>query len=105
VSNTGEKHRLVVEENPGVLGPAEVERRLHALSALKVHPRDELVNTALLARAERLYEENLGERRQIVGQLISHFELALAGQDTRQIDAMRKEVDTRLNELEGLPCL
>jgi molecular chaperone HscC len=105
VGQTGEKHRLVVEENPGVLTPEEIEQRLLALSALKVHPRDDMVNTALLARAERLYEENLGERRAFVGQLIGQFEQVLAGQDLKEIAAARAQVEARLNELEGLPCL
>ena len=35
--------------------PAEVDKRLQALSALKLHPREQEVPRSLLARAERLY--------------------------------------------------
>lgn len=42
---TGEHHRLVIEHNPGVLAPDEIAARLLALAALKVHPREQQVNT------------------------------------------------------------
>jgi molecular chaperone HscC len=105
VQATGQQHRLVIEENPGVLTPAQIERRLAALASLKVHPREDLVNTTLMARAERLYEESLGERRSYVAQLLAAFEQALASQDGRRIGELRGEIEARLNELEGAPWL
>jgi molecular chaperone HscC len=44
-----------------------------------------LENRTLLARAERLYEQLLGDLRDRVGQYILHFEQVLATQDGRAI--------------------
>jgi molecular chaperone HscC len=82
---TSETRRLVIEGNAGSLGADEVARRLDALAALKVHPRDTLENRTLLARAERLYEQLLGERRDHLGQMILRFEQVLATQDPRLV--------------------
>jgi molecular chaperone HscC len=40
IPKTGEAHTLVIENNPGVLTPAEIQERLKALEALKIHPRE-----------------------------------------------------------------
>jgi molecular chaperone HscC len=82
---TGAKERLVIEGGGAHIAPSEVERRLAALAALKIHPRDTLPNRTLLARAERLYEQLLGGQREKVGQAIMQFEQALASQDSRTI--------------------
>jgi molecular chaperone HscC len=82
---TSETRRLVIEGNAGSLGADEVARRLDALAALKVHPRDTLENRTLLARAERLYEQLLGESRDHLGQMILRFEQVLATQDPRLV--------------------
>ena len=82
---TTETRRLVVEGNEGSLGPDEIARRLEALAALKVHPRDTLENRTLLARAERLYEQLLGQGRDHLGQMILRFEQTLATQDSRLV--------------------
>ncbi|MFH7611753.1 molecular chaperone HscC, partial [Pseudomonas syringae pv. tagetis] len=45
IQMTGERHKLVIENNPGVMTPAEIRERLKVLEALKVHPREQQVNT------------------------------------------------------------
>ncbi|GAA5786827.1 Hsp70 family protein [Chitiniphilus shinanonensis] len=99
--DSGERHRLVIEKNPGVLDAEETERRLAALAALKTHPRDQLENTLLLNRAERLYQERLGGEREYVGHLIAQFRAALESQDARTILDARREMQRRLDELAG----
>jgi molecular chaperone HscC len=79
----------------------DLPARREALAALKVHPRDQDANRALLARAERCYEGFIGERREMVGQLIAHFEAALASQDPRTIGLAAEEVAGHLDRLEG----
>lgn len=82
---TGEVKRLVIESGEAHMPPEEIARRLEALSALKVHPRDTLEYRTLLARAERLYEQLLGDVRDQLGQFILRFEQVLATQDQRLI--------------------
>jgi molecular chaperone HscC len=97
---TGEQHALVIENNPGVLSPAEIQQRLQALSQLKVHPRDQQVNTVLVARLERLYQESLGDARQQINYWASQFQQALDSQDERQIREVRQQLNERLKEVD-----
>ncbi|MEX1829458.1 Hsp70 family protein [Luteibacter sp. CQ10] len=82
---TGEKQRLVIESGDAHMSPSDIEARLAALSLLKIHPRDTLENRTLLARAERMYEQLLGDMRDHVGKMILRFEQVLATQDARLI--------------------
>lgn len=96
----GETRRLVIENNPGVLAPEEIARRLAALEALKVHPRDQQANTVLLARLDRLYQETLGSGREYIAGLANHFQQTLDSQDERLIRDVRGDVQLRLMHLE-----
>ncbi|NID16065.1 Hsp70 family protein [Luteibacter yeojuensis] len=95
---TGARERLVIENGGTQLTPAEIAQRLASLSALKIHPRDTLENRTLMARAERLYEQLLGDMRERVGQLVLRFEQVLATQEARLIArdaaAFREALDT-----------
>jgi molecular chaperone HscC len=97
---TGESHCLVIENNPGVLSKEEITAKLKALEGLKVHPREQQVNTVLLARLDRLYQECLGEVREYVDRLAGEFQRVLEGQDERQIREARVAVSERLDQLE-----
>ncbi|KGI78048.1 Hsp70 family protein [Oleiagrimonas soli] len=99
MQSTGERHELVLEQNPGVMTPEEVRARLEALTAIKIHPRSKQENLALLARAERLYEEHLAAREQLQ-QWIMHFRAALETQDEQLIREHRRELDQALRALE-----
>lgn len=98
---TGDRHNLVIENNPGILSPQEIADRLQALQALKIHPRDQQVNTVLLARLERLYQEVLGERRQYVDELAARFNRALETQDEHLIREVRKGIMEQMEMLES----
>lgn len=93
---TGEQFALVIENNPGVLSAEEIAERLQRLAALKVHPRDQQVNTLLIARLERLYQESLGELRQQIDHWATLFQQALASQDERVIRQARHELNERV---------
>ena len=96
----GETRRLVIENNPGVLAPEEIARRLAALEALKVHPRDQQVNTLLLARLDRLYQESLGDGRDHIAALANHFQQMLDTQDEHRIREARGDISQRLAHFE-----
>jgi molecular chaperone HscC len=103
VAGTEVRRSLVIEGNPGFLPPEEVARRLRELQALKIHPRDEMENRALLARGERLFEESLGEERRRVAALLARFEAVLAAQDRREVKRAREELALELDRLESGP--
>jgi molecular chaperone HscC len=101
VPATGASRNLVIMDQADPLSDAEVEARRVALSALKIHPREESGNMAVLARATRCYEGFVGDRRDIVGRWIGLFESALESQDPRRIAEARTELVTALDAIEG----
>ncbi|MCF5470102.1 molecular chaperone HscC [Pseudomonas syringae] len=100
IQMTGESHKLVIENNPGVMTPAEIKERLKVLEALKVHPRERQVNTHLTARLERLYQEYLGEARETIGVWAAQFQRVLETQDDRQINEVRKQLEQEADRFE-----
>ncbi|NAS95108.1 molecular chaperone HscC [Pseudomonas syringae pv. actinidifoliorum] len=97
---TGERHTLVIENNPGVMTPEEIQERLQILEALKVHPREQQANTHLIARLERLYQECLGSDRELIGYWTSQFQHVLESQDERQINEVRKQLKQEVDKFE-----
>lgn len=87
--STGQTFRLIIEGNPGILSPAEIDARLAALKALKIHPSDRAENQAIIARAERLYEERLGDERVAIAKLIDDFRILLGRQIPSEIEQYR----------------
>lgn len=71
--------------------PEEIEERLKTLSYLKIHPRDREENKYLLLRAERIYEESLGEDRHYVESAIRKFEKVLNTYDKGLIEEAKEE--------------
>ncbi|OWA37228.1 molecular chaperone HscC [Saccharibacillus sp. O16] len=94
-------HRIVIEENPGIMSREEIERRLTQLSALKMHPREQEHNRLLLARGDRMYEERLGDEREWIGLAMQRFEAALHRQDEQEIREEAERLEQFLNQLEG----
>ena len=97
---TQRRHELLLEQNPGLLTPDEIRARFAALAALKIHPRDQQENIAVLARAERLYEEFLHERNQLQGWIVQ-FRALLDSQDVAQIADYRGQLAEALDALEA----
>lgn len=99
VLNTDVTANLVIEENPGVLSDHQIAQCLKKVSALKIHPRDNMVNRTLLARGERLYEEALGEKRDYIARLMGAFEFVLERQDEREIARASRQLELELDEI------
>ncbi len=100
VEKTGVKKRMVIEGNPGVMTQEQIEARFKELAPLKLHPRENMENRTMLARAERLYEEALGELRDFIAEYMRVFETALASQDPAVIDEARSSLSEFLDDVE-----
>lgn len=99
VRATGARHELLLEQNPGVLDQAQIRARLATLDAIKVHPREKQENIAMLARAERMYEEYVMARTRLQ-QWIVHFRGVLESQDELQIREHRRQFGEAMDLLE-----
>jgi molecular chaperone HscC len=105
IPETGVARNLVIVDEEDRADKRELDRRREALAKLKFHPRDEAENVALVARAERLYEDLIGEHRAMVGQWITHFAGALATQDPRHIAEARALLEANLEAIASQPIL
>ncbi|MEN9354908.1 MAG: hypothetical protein RL318_2233 [Fibrobacterota bacterium] len=89
---------LVIEKCPGSLTPEEIERKLAELAPLKLHPRERQEYRYLLAVAERLYEDSLGETRERLHLLMRSFEVTLESQDLAKCDLAAQAFREALRE-------
>lgn len=100
VEKTGTKTSLTIngENAPNDVKLAEARA---ALAALKMHPREDELNRAALARGEKCFENFLGHERDVIDHLIVRFQGALEGQDPRAVEHARREFHEALDEIEG----
>jgi molecular chaperone HscC len=101
VPETGLTRQIVIVDDEEAGDENKLAARRDELARLKIHPREDGVNAAVLARAKRCYEAHLGDTRAWVGTLLSQFETALDSQDPRTVANAREEIGRALDELEG----
>ena len=101
VPATGLTRNLVIADEEDRKDEKAFEKRRKELARLKFHPRDEQVNVALMARAERAFESHSGERRELVGRWILEFAAVVEGQDNRKIADAREGLSKALDQLEA----
>lgn len=91
------KYRTYVGENEESLSESELRERFSRLNALKVLPKDKLVNTAFKAKLERLFQENLGDKRREIGEAIGQFMEVLETHDNHKIERMIENIKRYLS--------
>jgi len=101
VPETGLTRNLVIVDEEDKRSQKDIAESRKRLEKLKVHPRDEAENVALLARAERAYEGFTGEVRNIIGQGLTEFQGALDKQDPRLIADAREGLTRLLDEIDA----
>ena len=101
VTSTGKTYHKLIEHSPGGLSEEEKAHSRERLASLKFHPRDGEENRALLARADRLFESNLGERRERIADLMGDFEQVLDRQNPLDIARAQKTFREALDFLES----
>ncbi|MCM1044648.1 MAG: molecular chaperone HscC [Candidatus Gastranaerophilales bacterium] len=77
VVSTGKIQKLVIKGQENQMTDEEIEKRMEELAYLKIQPRDYEENRLVLLRAERMYEESLGDKRKLLDHHIMAFEAAL----------------------------
>lgn len=92
VVSTGIKRSVVIEKNSEHMTNEEIAERMKELAYLKIHPRENQENKLIMARGERLFQENLGYIRYRIAEMLREFEDVLEKQDLKEIDKKRKEL-------------
>ncbi|OOO00717.1 MAG: molecular chaperone HscC [Epulopiscium sp. Nele67-Bin004] len=101
IVSTGEITRQVIKNQEIDLDDEEIQSRLTELAYLKIPPREQEFNKLILTRAERMYEESIGDTRKKLEYEIMKFESALNTQDKLKIDEARKYLEEVLEIIEG----
>ncbi len=100
VVSTGESKKMIIKGQNNEMTDEEIKKRMEELAYLKVQPRDYEENRLVLLRAERMYEEALGDRRKKLDRYITAFEAALKSGDHDEIIHTREELNEILEEEE-----
>ena len=85
--------RKVIQQRPGKLSQNEIEETIKRLAPLKIHPRDQLENRALIERGQRLFMELSGVQRQELTYRLDAFEDALETQDPERFKPVGHQLD------------
>lgn len=98
VVSTGLSKKMIIKGQDNQMTDEEISRRMEELAYLKIQPRDYEENRLTLLRAERMYEEALGDRRRKLDHYITAFEAALKRGDHDEIMETREELNEILEE-------
>lgn len=101
VQATQERHKMVISDNAGVMTAEQIEQRFLELADLKIHPREQMENRTLVSRADRLYEQSLGDVRQFLAEHTAQFQAALETQDQSLIRKARLSFEKVLHNVES----
>ncbi len=100
VVSTGESRKMIIKGQDNQMTEEEIRKRMEELAYLKIQPRDYEENRLVLTRAERMYEEALGDRRKKLDRYITAFEAALKRDDHDEIRETREALSEVLEEEE-----
>jgi molecular chaperone HscC len=99
VVSNNEKQSIIISNNQK-LTEDDILESLTKLSTMKVHPRENTGNIAFLCRANRLYEQHLGDAREEVGRIIDYFNSILERPNLEDVDTVRITLETELDKYE-----
>ena len=94
--------KIIIKGEDSIYDDAAAAERMAQLDYLKIHPRDQEENKLLLLKAERMYEEALGDLRPLINRSLMEFEAVLDGQKPEEITQGRTEFREALRQLEEL---
>lgn len=100
VDSSGKTYQKTIINSPSTLSDKDIEASREKLASLKFHPRETEENRNLIARAERLYESSLEERREYIGNLLSEFDQILGKQNPQEIKQTAEKMHEILKQLE-----
>lgn len=102
VDSTDVTKKIIIKGEDSIYDDDAAEERMAKLDYLKIHPRDQEENKLLILRAERLYEEALGDLRPLINRALMEFEAVLNRQNPEDIPAARDEFRSVLLQLEEM---
>lgn len=99
VASTGKLEKAIIKGQSVDMTDEEIEERMKELSYLKIHPRDQEANKLVLLKAERMYEESIGDMRRFLEHELMKFDKVLNSKDKPKIEEYRKQFQEMLDEI------
>lgn len=99
VVSTGKTEKIIIKGQNVDMTDEEIAQRMEELSYLKIHPREQEANKLLLLKAERLYEESIGDIRRKLEYELMKFDSILNSKNKSKIEEGQKRLQTLLDEI------
>ena len=93
--------RTIIEKTPNTLKPDQIAAIFAKHEKLKLHPKDDLQNVAVVNKGRRMYEEAKGDLREEIGRCLDEFMATLNSQDRARINKARSVFAEELKRLES----
>ncbi|EDU9159584.1 molecular chaperone HscC [Salmonella enterica] len=86
----GKSESRIISHNATSLTTQQIEASRERLQALKIYPRDMLINQTFKAQLEEQWSRALGDEREMLGEIITDFDAALLSNDMQRVDDVRR---------------
>ncbi|EBX6014191.1 molecular chaperone HscC [Salmonella enterica subsp. enterica serovar Dortmund] len=86
----GKSESRIISHNAISLTTQQIEASRERLQALKIYPRDMLINRTFKAQLEEQWSRALGDEREMLGEIITDFDAALLSNDMQRVDDVRR---------------
>ncbi|ECA5091128.1 molecular chaperone HscC [Salmonella enterica subsp. enterica serovar Menston] len=86
----GKSESRIISHNAASLTTQQIEDSRERLQALKIYPRDMLINRTFKAQLEEQWSRALGDEREMLGEIITDFDAALLSNDMQRVDDVRR---------------
>ncbi|EDX6786109.1 molecular chaperone HscC [Salmonella enterica subsp. enterica serovar Anatum] len=85
----GKSESRIISHNATSLTTQQIDASRERLLALKIYPRDMLINRTFKAQLEEQWSRALGDEREMLGEIITDFDAALLSNDMQRVDDVR----------------
>ncbi|EEM5042549.1 Hsp70 family protein [Salmonella enterica subsp. enterica serovar Infantis] len=86
----GKSESRIISHNATSLTTQQIDASRERLLALKIYPRDMLINRTFKAQLEEQWSRALGDEREMLGEIITDFDAALLSNDIQRVDDVRR---------------
>ncbi|EDQ7340361.1 molecular chaperone HscC [Salmonella enterica subsp. enterica serovar Plymouth] len=86
----GKSESRIISHNATSLTTQQIDASRERLQALKIYPRDMLINRTFKAQLEEQWSRALGDEREMLGEIITDFDAALLSNDMQRVDDLRR---------------
>ncbi|HCB5055209.1 TPA: molecular chaperone HscC [Salmonella enterica subsp. enterica serovar Paratyphi C] len=86
----GKSESRIISHNATSLTTQQIDASRERLLALKIYPRDMLINRTFKAQLEEQWSRALGDEREMLGEIITDFDATLLSNDMQRVDDARR---------------